>query len=113
MNLKKSAGGGACNEEQLEGVFRQDKGYLAEQFSIYNPDLIICCGTGNLVYELLGKGAKKSRTHRGIDYCEYSKNQFLIWFLHPQAHNHAYFMFYALIDAVKEIRGIVQSPSAS
>ena len=46
MNLKKSPGGASTEPKALAAAARADKDYIRRQYSLYDPDITICGGTG-------------------------------------------------------------------
>lgn len=114
MNLKKSPGRGRTNNDELEKIATEDKEYLKEQFPLYDPDLIICCGsvTGDLFRRLIlsENNPVPNLTKRGIPFYEFKPNKYLISFYHPQATVLGCLLYYGLIDAVKEIWKHVEKP---
>ena len=46
MNLKKSPGGHTTIKASFNKVVAEDKEYIHKQYSLYNPDITVCCGTG-------------------------------------------------------------------
>jgi hypothetical protein len=108
MNLKKSPGGGSTERDSLICVAREDRDLLLEQFNIYEPDLVICCGAsvGDLMEELIidaSHGAWKP-TSRGVWFKEFRQGRFIIDYAHPQVRTWSHLLFYGLVDAVREIR---------
>jgi len=105
VNLKKSPGGNTTDNYELDKIAREDKEYLTEQFSFYNPDLIIGCGSmpTYIFHDLFKFEQKWKITKRGIGFLEFMNNKYLISFSHPQARVQDCLLYYGLIDAVKEI----------
>ncbi|MEP1306944.1 MAG: hypothetical protein ABJK11_03640 [Balneola sp.] len=103
INLKKTAGGGSSNRKEIKRFAQNDHKYLIQQFNLYKPDIVICCGTGNIVKEINLCGLFEwKRTNRGIKYGEFDKGRFVYSFYHPQARYPNHFKYYMLIDAIKE-----------
>ncbi|HHF2959431.1 TPA: hypothetical protein ACPJ0D_004665 [Vibrio diabolicus] len=46
MNLKKSPGGHTTIKASFNEVVTEDKEYIHKQYSLYSPDITVCCGTG-------------------------------------------------------------------
>jgi hypothetical protein len=90
-------------------VATKDKEYLKKQFALYNPDIVICCGSSTTyIFNSLidfGKKPDWKMTSRGILFYEFSPNKYLISFAHPEARVQDCLLYYGLINAVKEIRG--------
>lgn len=111
MNLKKSPGRHTTNKKELIASAEQDKRYLNQQFELYfqdketRPDIIITCGTGRTFTKLVNLPNKEKLQHtsRGIPFIKYDESGILIKFVHPEARVPDHFIYYALIDAIKEI----------
>jgi len=108
MNLKKSPGGHTTIPEQLHSAAARDRELLAEQFSIYSPDLIICCGTdaSNALHAQVRQvqSPRWQQTRRGIWYHKMSNGAAVISYAHPEARVADSILYYGLVDAVREIR---------
>ncbi|XWN38179.1 MAG: hypothetical protein ROO71_04425 [Balneola sp.] len=102
MNLKKTPGGGSSDEKEIREFTQDDREYLSKQFNLYNSDIVICCGTGKFVKEIIEVDWKK--TTRGIKYGEFENNKYIYSFYHPQARYPNHFKYYMLIDAIKELQ---------
>ena len=107
MNLKKVPGLGSADMDVVENVARQDQAFLREQFGLYDPDLVICCGTSKLFQQVLPEEVvglpKWKMTERGVFKCKLNSGPQFIEFFHPQVRWEASMVHYALIDAVREL----------
>ena len=106
MNLKKSPGTGTTDRAALKVVASEDKEYIRSQYSIYDPDLTICGGTGPLFKWVAGHESKEQEcktTKRGISWYERDANKYVVSFAHPQARVHRPLLVYGLLDAINEI----------
>jgi len=107
LNLKKSPGGYITDNDSLNKVATEDQEYINQQFSLYNPDLIICCGSSvsHLFNSLILFQYKPEwkTTRRGIWYCEYEQKKYVIAYSHPEARVADSLLFYGIVDAVREI----------
>ena len=107
MNLKKVPGLGSADMEMVKSVAMQDQVYLREQFALYDPDLVICCGTSKLFQRVLPgevEGLPKWKmTQRGVFTCKLNSGPRFIEFFHPQVRWKPSMVHYALIDAVREL----------
>lgn len=106
INLKKSPGNHTTDNKKLSEIAREDKTFLNEQFNIYSPNLIICCGSkvSSLFHELdITKNPDWKMTTRGIWYHEYIKNKYIIQYSHPAARIADCLLYYGLLDAITEI----------
>lgn len=48
INLKKTPGKAKSNNSEIDKFAKEDREYIKNQVEIYNPDLIICGGTGDM-----------------------------------------------------------------
>ncbi len=104
INLKKSPGTHITNMRTLESAAESDKEYIRRQYALYEPDLTICCGTGDLFKKVVGHGDKKWRqTKRGIWWYERDVGKYVVSFAHPEARVCSPLLIYGLLDAVNEI----------
>ena len=107
INLKKSPGSHTTVSAELHRIATEDKYFLNQQFKLYNADIIICCGSEvtylaeTLIDDLAGLHWKS--TSRGIEYAEYVEGKYIIAYSHPEARVADNLLFYALMDAVREI----------
>lgn len=109
INLKKSPGGHTTNEKDLVGIAKEDREYINKQFSFYNPDITICCGTivSSLFNELIRfeSPIKQKTSARGIEYHEHKRKKYIISYSHPEARVQDNLLYYGLLDAIREIYG--------
>lgn len=104
MNLKKSPGTHTAVEASLNKVANEDRDFIERQFSLYNPDLTICGGTGELFKDVAGFNEFEwKRTDRGIWWYERAPAKYVIAYCHPEARVDDPLIVYGLIDAVREI----------
>jgi len=109
INIKKIPGGGYSNNDELDRFARENKDFLKKQFGLYNSDVIVCCSTWYLLEELFGKFNDSKWTSRGVRFCEY-KGKFIVDYWHPQARYPAQFLYYGLVDALREILALTGTP---
>ncbi|EJU06886.1 hypothetical protein [Fusobacterium hwasookii] len=104
VNLKKIPGGHTTDYKKLEDFLKKESNvnYLKQQILLYNPDIIVCCGTGWLYSNYIEKGMKWAKTKRGILYNK-ENNKLIISYSHPEARVSSNLLYYGLIDAIKEI----------
>ncbi len=108
MNVKKCPGCAVADNERVLAIAREDKDFLAEQFRIYGPELVICCGhpTTGCLDEMLSPGPhiKWLTTTRGVEYREFGTHGVAISYMHPQQRLvPRNFLHYMLLDAIREI----------
>lgn len=47
LNIKKIGGGATANDEEIRAYGKRDAEYIKRQIELYQPDIIVCCGSGN------------------------------------------------------------------
>ena len=104
LNLKKSPGTHTSDHASLNAVAKEDKDFVRRQFSIYDPDLTICGGTGDLFKRVVGHEEEVWKTtKRGIRWYEQDDNKYVVDFAHPEARVRKQLLLYGLLDAIREI----------
>lgn len=104
MNLKKSPGSHTTIRASFNKVVAEDKDYIHKQYSIYNPDITICCGTGwDFRWALALDETEVFETSRGIHWFLNNEGKVVIMFAHPAARVQDSLLVYGLADAVREI----------
>lgn len=112
MQLKKVTGGSSIGANVLAEHAVGDKVEILKQIQIYQPEVIICCGVGNLVRALLG-GSDWLETQRGVKYVTVDMDgnrTVVIDYMHPSARAARNIVCYGILDAYREI---VMSNTAS
>ena len=106
INLKKTGGGYTSKIKEISKAARENKALIKNQIEIYKPDIIICCGTaGDLLNSVLEpKEINWSMTQRGVEYIK-DGQKLIISYSHPEARIRDAYLYYPLIDAVREILG--------
>lgn len=111
VNLKKVPGGGTIDYRKFDTYWKNTKNIqnLKEQLNIYldsenHPDFIIC-GATSWAYKEIFKDSCLcwKETKRGISFCKHN-NTIVIDYCHPQARISSNIKYYALFDAIKEIK---------
>lgn len=105
VNVKKTSGGHTSHADEIYQAAIDNSTILQKQLSLYNPDIIICCGTEKAFVDACYKNQKLDwkMTSRGIWYFV-DNDRVVISFAHPEARVKDCFLHYALVDAVREIR---------
>jgi len=103
INLKKTP---SSDKSDLLEVSTLCKDLLLKQIKLYEPNLIICCGTswvvGKIFSEYLTERWKFSRN--GVRFSRWrGTGSYVIEFVHPQARYHSHFKHFMLTEAVKEL----------
>lgn len=104
INLKKTSGKSIADEKQIYRSAILNREIINQQLKLYNADYIILCGTTNAFMESCYKDKKIvwQMTQRGIWYF-IDGDSVVISFAHPEARISDNFLYYTLLDAVKEI----------
>jgi hypothetical protein len=105
VNVKKTAGGHTANNLLIAERVGSDSDLLRQQLDIYQPDIIVCCGTSSYYSMIYPETIQWMKTRRGVEYI-HTPNRIAISFAHPEARVADNILFYALIDAVREISEI-------
>ncbi len=110
INLKKEPGAGSTNERELRNAVQRDREFISCQFSLYEPDYVICCGS--IVTELIfaakhngvypGNNKDWKSTKRGVWYCMFNGTPY-IQYVHPRARYPDNLIHYGLVDTVMEL----------
>ncbi|RZP54014.1 hypothetical protein D8T48_21120 [Vibrio vulnificus] len=104
MNLKKSPGGHTTIKASFNKVVAEDKEYIQKQYSLYNPDITVCCGTGwDFRWALDLDKTEVYETSRGISWFLNTEGKAVVMFAHPSARVQDSLLIYGLADAVREI----------
>lgn len=108
INVKKTSGGNVSNEKTIYTEALNNSDILQKQLKLYVPDIVICCGTDEAFVNACfhDKKTEWKMTSRGIWYFRDGK-MVVIAFSHPAARVRDCYLYYALLDAVREILGIV------
>jgi hypothetical protein len=106
VNLKKTSGGGSTVKQELREQGFEDKDLIVDQLNLYDPKIIIGCGSDVTdVYKVITGVQKEDwkQTRRGIWYIHTPGRPLYISYIHPEARVKDCLIYYGLIDAVKEI----------
>lgn len=115
MQIKKNTGGGSVDADTLGKHTQANKSEIREQINIYQPKMIVCCGVGNLVAEVLEDNPKNlewKETRRGVRHVKLQLNgqrTFLIDYMHPSVRAAKNIVCFGLLDAYREISVATQS----
>lgn len=109
MNLKKSPGSHTTDNNELAAAALRDRDLLNEQFSLYDPDLIVCCGsiTCDRFQESvrLQYSSDWATTKRGVWFRIFNSDRILVSYSHPEARVDHPLLYYGLVDGIREITG--------
>ena len=103
INLKKTPGRHTSIYNEIKMATKNNKEILKKQVDIYQPNIIVCCGTSELYVEYcIEPDFTWQMTRRGIKYNILDKT-IIVSFSHPEARVADHYLYYALIDAIREI----------
>lgn len=104
INLKKTPGQNTSNYKEISRAASENRNLIKKQVDLYNPDIIICCGTAEdfATNYLESKLVNWKMTKRGIQYIK-CNNKIIVSFAHPEARIRDAYLYYALIDGAREI----------
>ena len=103
INLKKTAGKHTSIAREIDIAAKNNKDIIKKQVDMYQPNIIICCGTGGLFLKhCLESDLNWQTTSRGIEYIIFDKT-IIVSFSHPEARVADQYLYYTLIDAIREI----------
>jgi len=102
VNVKKTSGTHISNGKQISYAASQNAARLKRQLDIYQPELIVCCGTERQYAEIMGAWPDWHMTSRGILYTR-EAGRTVISYTHPEARVRDCLLYYGLIDAAREI----------
>lgn len=103
VNVKKTSGGYISNMGEVYNAAIKNGEILSRQISLYKPDILICCGTGQIFVDAVYSNEKTwSMTSRGVPYF-LDGEMVVIDFSHPAARVSPCYLLYSLTDAIKEI----------
>ena len=113
INVKKETGGHTANGKEIYKVGEEDENFIKEQLNLYDPDIIVCCGSviGALVkYRgLVEPFDNWVQSHVGVEYHltkqlnSRGDQKLIINYCHPAARVDDYMKYYPIISTVREI----------
>ena len=106
VNIKKTAGGSIVDWSKFDVYFNNpvNRKNLNLQLEIYRPDVVICGGTAWHLSEIKGWNYNDwKQTSRGVRFYT-DKGTIYIDFCHPNNRGPKNMIYFALIDALAEIR---------
>ena len=106
VNVKKTFGGHTADGRAVYQAAVDNREILKRQTALYDADFIICCGTERAFADSCyhGRSVDWRMTSRGVQYFLDGKTA-VISFVHPEARVRDAYLYYALMDAVREIKG--------
>jgi len=103
INIKKTPGKGTTNQSEINKAVKDYGNKTIEQIQLYKAKFLILGGTGDYFEIMYPEKINWSRTSRGIWYSKLFNETYVIWYYHPGAHFPKQFIFYNLMDAIKEL----------
>ena len=110
INLKKTSGHHTADNKKISMAAFENRNLIKKQVDLYKPDIIICCGTADDFVKNYfdSKFVNWNMTKRGIQYIK-CNNKIIVSFAHPEARIRDAYLYYSLIDGVREILGYSDS----
>ncbi len=104
VNVKKTSGSHVADSRKIYSEALNNADILKKQLQLYDPDLVICCGTAGAFVDACFQDKKIDwkMTSRGIWYFK-DNGMPVVAFSHPAARVKDCYLYYALLDAVREI----------
>ncbi|MDU4209903.1 MAG: hypothetical protein E6Z20_07125 [Finegoldia magna] len=104
INLKKTPGHHTSEYKKISMAAFENRNLIKKQVDLYNPDIIICCGTADDFVKnyFESKFVNWNMTKRGVQFIKF-KEKIIVSFTHPEARIRDAYLYYSLIDAVHEI----------
>lgn len=103
VNVKKTAGTYVTDPAALQQFVEENRSFLKRQIKLYQADIIILCGTEHQYFKAVEQKPSRNMTKHGVQYYIEDDGTVVISFSHPAARVDPCFLYYGLIDAVKEI----------
>ena len=103
INVKKTSGTDVADNKIIKAAVQENKENLRRQIEIYQPDIIICCGTETPYVQIMNNAPNWKMTSRGIWYFVETNGTIVISYSHPEARTKECLLHYGLLDAIKEI----------
>lgn len=105
VNVKKTSGSYVSDSREIYESAIDNADILKKQLELYAPDIVICCGTEDAFVNACfqDKEIDWRMTSRGIWYFR-DNDMSVISFSHPAARVRDCYLYYALLDAVREIK---------
>ena len=107
INVKKTSGSYVSKNKEVYTAALNNANILRRQFELYAPDIVICCGTEQAFVNACfrEKQIDWKMTTRGVWHFK-DGNKIVITVSHPAARVKDCYLYYALLDAVREILNV-------
>ena len=103
INLKKVPGKHVANNSLIISSARKDKTFIRRQIEIYQPDIIILCGTEPAYTAISDNPIEWKMTRHGVRYYYDENERLTISYSHPKARVSPNILHYGLVEAVQKI----------
>lgn len=105
VNVKKRSGKSEADNGLVYQAAERDQNLLRKQLEIYEPQVLICCGTTDCYFDLITEfeHPQWEMTRRGIWYVREPSGRLVISYIHPEARIRDNLLYYGLVDAYREI----------
>lgn len=85
INLKKTPGLPYSNNKIIRNYAREDKSYIIDELRAIDPEIIICCGTGDIfIEEILDKNSSDFIQLNDDLYYYWHNDKLILKYMHPQ-----------------------------
>lgn len=87
INLKKTPGSASSNNKIISSFARDDKAYILDELKAIDPEIIICCGTGDIfIEEILDKKSSDFKNVENNDdlFYYWHNDKLIVKYRHPQ-----------------------------
>lgn len=87
VNLKKTPGSASSNNKVIRQFARDDKAYIIDELKAIDPEIIICCGTGDIfIEEILDKKSSDFENVENNDdlFYYWHNDKLILKYRHPQ-----------------------------
>ena len=87
INLKKTPGSASSNNKVIRQFARDDKAYIIDELKVIDPEIIICCGTGDIfIEEILDKKSSDFKNVENNDdlFYYWHNDKLIVKYRHPQ-----------------------------
>ena len=103
VNVKKTSGSSVADSKTIQSEVEKSKDFLKRQLLLYQADIVVLCGTEKQYQTAINNNPNWEMTSRGIWYYIDANGSIIVSFSHPEARTKECFLYYGLIDAIKEI----------
>lgn len=112
LNLKKEPGGASSKMGEIWKYAWNDREFLKRQINLYSPDVIVCCGTGDIVkeYKLVDDEFFKTwqQEKLGLEFHVTQKKRIIIKHAHPQSWKNNQELFSKLTKTLDAIQSSIK-----